>query len=158
MSRSTSTREARRELQRLYLGALTASVEGQVERHRAGGHRLRLLRAEQRLAELRRPASGNQAVVERAAGAETPAVTETPAAVETPAVIETPIVIERSAAPARPLTELTAVTLAWLAAVAILGVCVAMNLDAAVTGLADLVLLALTLIWFLLAVACAAKN
>jgi Flp pilus assembly protein TadB len=127
MSWSTYTREARTELQRLYLGALTASVESQVERHRESRHRVRLRRAERRLAELRRLSS-----------------------------VEDPV--ETAAAAARPVTALTTVTAAWLASGAILAVCVVMNLEAAVTGLADLVLLALTLVWFMLAVACSPKT
>jgi hypothetical protein len=125
MSWSTYTREARTELQRLYLGALTASVESQVERHRDSRHRLRLRRAERRLAELRRLGSADEVA---------------------------------AAAASPPVAALTTVTAAWLVSGAILGLCVVMNLEAAVTGLADLVLLALTLVWFLLAVACSPKT
>jgi hypothetical protein len=125
MSWSTYTREARTELQRLYLGALTASVESQVERHRDSRHRLRLRRAERRLAELRRLGSADEVA---------------------------------AAAASPPVAALTTVTAAWLMSGVILGLCVVMNLEAAVTGLADLVLLALTLVWFLLAVACSPKT
>jgi hypothetical protein len=127
MSWSTYTREARTELQRLYLGALTASVESQVERHRGSRHRLRLRLAERRLAELRRLSSVDD-------------------------------VAETAPAAGRPVSALTTVTAAWLASGAILGLCVVRSLEPAVTGLADLVLLALTLVWFMLAVACLPKT
>jgi hypothetical protein len=118
MSWSTYAREGRSEFNRVYVASLTASVENQVERHRAKGQRFRLRRAERRLAELR----GQEAT-------------------------DTDL----------PVAALVTVTAAWLGSAAILALCVSLSLEPAVTGVADLSLLALTLLWFMLAVACSPK-
>src|SRR5690242_16141018 len=128
MSWSTHTREARSEFQRLYLTSLIAAVERRVERHRARRQLLRLRLAERRLAELRRVAR---------LVAEPPAV--------------------RVEDVARPLTALATVTAALLCSGAFLGVAVGLSLDPGVTAIADLAVLALTLVWFLLAVACSPR-
>jgi hypothetical protein len=130
MTWSTYARDGRSEFNRVYVASLTASVESQVERHRAKRQRLRLRRAERRLAELRR-------IYVPAAEAET----------QGQALSEAQ----------RPIAALVTVTAAWLGSAAILALCVSLQLEPAVTGVADLSLLALTLVWFVLAVACSPK-
>ena len=130
MSWSTYARDGRREFNRVYVASLTASVERQVEQHRAKQQRLRLRRAERRLAELKRV---------YAPEAET--VPEARAATDE----------------ARPVAALVTVTAAWLGSAAILALCVSLRLEPAVTGVADLSLLAVSLVWFVLAVACSPK-
>jgi hypothetical protein len=128
MSWSTHTREARGEFQRLYLGSLIAAVEERVELHRARGQRLRLRLAERRLAELRRVAR----------------------------LVAEPAVATAGDA-ARPVAALATVTAALLCSGAFLGLAVGLRLEPAVTAVADLALLVLTLVWFLLAVACSPR-
>jgi hypothetical protein len=130
MSWSSYGREGRSEFNRLYVSSLIASVESQVERHRAKGQRLRLRRAERRLAELRQlpvPATAHQSQAE-------------------------------ATDDGRPVGVLRVATVAWLCSGAMLAVCVALRLEAGVTAVADLALLALTLMWFLLAVACSPRD
>jgi hypothetical protein len=131
MSWSSYARDGRSEFNRVYVASLTASVEGQVERHRAKRQRLRLRRAERRLAELKR-------------------VTVPSAEAETQR--------EEATDETRPVAALVTVTLAWLGSAAILALCVSLQLEPAVTGVADLSLLALTVLWFVLAVACSPKS
>jgi hypothetical protein len=119
---STHTREARGEFRRLYLGALTSSLESQVAQYRAEGQRRKLRRAEERLVELRWLAGATDA--------------------------------ELAARPTRPVAAFVTVTLTWLACGAILGLCVAFQLDPAVRAVADLALLGVTVVWLPLAVAC----
>jgi hypothetical protein len=130
MTWSTYARAGRSEFNRVFVASLTASVESQVERHRAKRHRLRLRRAERRLAELRHVG---------APGAE--------AAAQPQAATDA----------ARPIAAFVTATAAWFGSAAILALCLALHLEAAVTGVADLSLLMLTLLWFVLAVACSPK-
>jgi hypothetical protein len=57
----------------------------------------------------------------------------------------------------RPTVALVTVTAAWLGSAVILALCLSLRLEPAVTGVADLSLLALTLVWFVLALACSPK-
>lgn len=128
MSWSTHTRAARGELHRLYVTSLIAAVEARVEQHRAQHQRLRLRLAERRLAELRRVAG--HVVAGETAQAQTTA---------------------------KPIAALATVTLALVCSGAFLGIAVGLDLEPAVAAIADLSLLALTLVWFLLAVACSPR-
>jgi hypothetical protein len=58
---------------------------------------------------------------------------------------------------ARPVAALATVTLALVCSGAFLGLAVGLRLEAGVTAVADLALLGLTLVWFLLAVACSPR-
>jgi hypothetical protein len=130
MTWSTYARAGRSEFNRVFVASLTASVESQVDRHRAKRHRLRLRRAERRLAELKRVSAPD-------AKAATQLQTATDAT--------------------RPIAAFVTVTAAWFGSAAILALCLALHLEPAVTGVADLSLLTLTLLWFVLAVACSRK-
>ncbi len=59
--------------------------------------------------------------------------------------------------PARPIAALATVTVALVCCGVFLGLAVGLRLEPGVTAIADLGLLALTLAWFLLAVACSPR-
>jgi hypothetical protein len=58
---------------------------------------------------------------------------------------------------ARPIATLATVTIALVCSGAFLGLAVGLRLEPNVTAVTDLALLALTLVWFLLAVACSPR-